>query len=333
MNKIGIIFFSILVVACTSTPANGQQAPLPLKDFLEQQQAIRIVEPLEVDGFNETYQLRMTQPLDHNDASKGDFEQRVHLMHRDVNAPTLIWISGYRTYFPLQAQAQELSTILNSNVVLVEHRFYGESLPEDGKVPYAFLDNTQSATDHHQLIQTFKKYYKNKWVSSGHSKGGQSALIHRSMFPEDVDVVIPYNAPIIHGREDPRTAAFLYANGSKALRTRLFDFQRMVLENRKAMIKKMKKYAQKEELTFDRLGFGAALEYSVLEYTFSFWQWGHRGEDVPQRGASADELFKHLIATSGVWFYSDQGIDEYRQSYYQHMRENGFYRFPHGTLE
>lgn len=323
-----------LTIVCTN---RGVTAPKPqasksransLVQFLQQQQTVRIVKSLKQGGFSETYELRVTQPLDHADAGRGTFEQRVHLMHRDVRAPTLVWISGYRTHFPPETMAQEMSAILSSNVVLVEYRFYGKSLPQDGKVPYEFLDNTQGATDHHQIIHTFKKYYKNKWVSSGYSKGGQSALIHRSIFPDDVDVVVPYNSPIIHGREDPRTAAFLYSNGSKECRTRLFDFQRMALEHRQAMIEKLKAYAPKNNLTFTRLGLGGAIEYAVLEHTFSFWQWGHQIEDVPQRGATVDELFEHLIDTSGVRYYSDQGIHDLRQSYYQHMRELGYYGFP-----
>ena len=328
MKKLILILISLTLIAFKNTAATQTSASVPLKQFLQQQPAVKVVKPLEVDGFKEAYELRFIQPLDHKDASKGTFEQRVHVMHRDKNAPTHIWISGYQTYFPMNTNGKEMAEILNSNLVVVEYRFYGQSLPEDGKVPYEFLDNTQGATDHHEVIDTFKQYYQNKWVSSGFSKGGESALIHLSMFPDDVDAVVTYDAPIIHGREDPRTDAFLYAHGSKECRTRLFDYQRIALENREAMLEKVEAYAKNKKLNYSWLGYGGALEYAVLEHTFTFWQRGHKCEEVPQRGDSVDAIFKHLVDTSGLWFYSDEGIHATRQSYYQHMRELGYYGFP-----
>ena len=328
MKTLLIFAMTFMLAACDNKQSAEPSPELSIKDFIQQHQELEIVSAFEVEGFKEAFELRMTQPLDHRDAKAGSFEQRVHLLHRDRDAPTYIWMSGYDTHWPIRSNVKELANILNSNLVIVEYRFYGTSLPESGKVPWLYLDNTQGATDHHKVIALFKRYYSKQWLSAGFSKGGESALIHRSLFPTDVDVVVTYDAPIIHGRENTKTDAFLYSHGSKACRTRLFDYQRIALENRQAMLERIEQYGKDNGLTFERLGFGGALEYAVLEHTFTFWQRGHQCEDVPVRGDSVDNIFKHLVDTSGLEFYSDKGIHDTRQSYYQHMRELGYYGFP-----
>jgi hypothetical protein len=47
-----------------------------------------------VEGFNATYQLKIKQPLDHRDLSKGHFYQQVILYHQGFDQPTTLITEG-----------------------------------------------------------------------------------------------------------------------------------------------------------------------------------------------------------------------------------------------
>ena len=43
----------------------------------------------------------------------------------------------------------------------------------------------------------------------GDQQGGQTSLLYRVFFPDDVDVSVPYVAPLCYAREDGRHEPFL----------------------------------------------------------------------------------------------------------------------------
>lgn len=120
---------------------------------------------------------------------------------------------------------------VNANIIFAEHRYFLEPTPKP--LDWKYLTAENSAYDLHNVTTAFKKLYKGKWIATGISKGGQTALIYRAFFPDDVDVSVPYVAPLCKGREDGRHEPFLrdFA-GTQQERDILTNFQKDVLKRR-----------------------------------------------------------------------------------------------------
>jgi hypothetical protein len=312
MKLIRLVFF-LYLFSCSTGPKNARQA-LEALDFV----AIESVDTLA--GFSESFTIRIRQPLDHENTDAGYFEQIAYVNHKGFDKPMVIETNGYAIG---RKRSLELSDMLDANQLLVEYRFYGQSKPDS--IPYGFLTNKQAVADYHHIVSEFKRFYNGKWISTGISKGGETALIYKRLYPHDVDVVVPYVAPLILSQEDERPTEHLRRVGTAADRQKIIDFQRAVLSRKKEMLPLLVA-AETTDLSFS-LPLETVLEYSVLEYSFSFWQWGHKLADIPKSDAPAADLFKHLQAVSGFYLYSDQGIRNYEPSFYQHMRELGYYAF------
>ncbi len=273
------------------------------------------------DHFAEVYQMILKEPLDHSNPAAGSFDHYVYLSHVDYNKPTVIVTEGYSA----KQRTNELSKILKSNQVIVEYRFYGKSRPEP--MPWKYLTNDQAVEDYHGLVTKLKSLYPKKWISTGISKGGETVLIYKSKYPEDIDVAVPYVAPLINGREDARTEEHINSVGTEECRAKVTKFQRLLLSNRKAVLAEIEKHATEKKMGFTKVSQEEALEYAALEFPFSFWQWGGKCEDIPGESASAEELFKYVDKIVGISFYSDKTYHDLLPSYYQHMLELGYYGF------
>ncbi|OIQ29330.1 MAG: hypothetical protein BM564_06430 [Bacteroidetes bacterium MedPE-SWsnd-G2] len=269
------------------------------------------------------YELRIKQPIDHNDTSKGYFHQRVYLTHKNYNSPTVIITQGYNIRSP---RLQEISYVLDANQIEVEHRYFGESMPEN--LDYNYLNLEQATADLHHINTLFKRIYKdNKWVSSGISKGGATTIFYRYFYPEDVDVSVPYVAPINVEYEDKRLYKFLDNVGSKQCRKDIEAFQKRVLKSRVDILPLLEFYSLGAGATYNYLGFEEAFEYAVLEYPFSFWQYGADCNAIPDKNASASENTKYLNAISDITFFGDDLISAYGSHYYQSATEMGYYGY------
>jgi hypothetical protein len=274
-----------------------------------------------LEGYTESYQLILDEPLDHNHSEVGTFKHYIYLSHSDFNSPMVIETHGYNT----GNIKSEVSKLLKANQVAVEYRFYGKSRPNP--VQWQYLTNDQAISDYHNITIKLKELYKGKWISTGISKGGETALIYKAKYPNDVDVAMPYVAPLINTQEDPRTVEHVKIVGTPECRAKVTHFQRAVLQNREALLNEIKDYADKQKMTFTEVSIEEALEYGALEFPFSFWQWGGKCEDIPVEGASPKELFDYLNKIVGISFYSDEKYFDLLPSYYQHMAELGYYGF------
>ncbi len=278
------------------------------------------------DHYKEAYEVKIKQPLDHENPRAGTFVQRFFLSHYDRKAPTVIVTEGYNGRYT----TSEVAKMLRANQVSVEYRYMGESKPD--KMDWQYLTNDQAAADLHRIRTIFKKIYRKKWVSTGISKGGSTTLIYKSKYPKDVCVAVPYVAPIALAQEDSRTDEHLKTIGSKACRDKLADFQRYALENREQLIPMIDTFSVNHDMAFS-IGTGAVLEFIVLELTFSFWQYAADCDAVPERGASMQEVFDYLNKLVGYNFYSDAIADFYRPSFYQFLTELGYYGFVHDHVK
>jgi hypothetical protein len=273
-------------------------------------------------GFEASYKLMIKQPLDHNDASKGSFYQKVYLNHRNVDSTTVQITEGYNRS---SNRIYELTDFVEGNQVTVEHRFFGESLPDS--LMYDYLNFEQATSDLHLINQLMKQIYNGKFIASGISKGGTTTIMYRYFYPNDVTVSIPYVAPLNHELEEKRIYHFLDTVGTQECRDNTLAFQKRLLKNRDYNIEGLKWYAVGKGLKFSYLTLDKAFEYAVLEYPFSLWQWGSSCDDIPLNKATMEDDLNHLIKVSGVDFFADASMDGYASHYYQSGTEMGYYGY------
>lgn len=268
-----------------------------------------------------TYDLMIKQPLDHQHPEKGSFYQWVHLRHLGFSQPTVIETHGYE----MRTERNEVDRILDANNIGVEYRFFGKSVPDS--MQWEYLTVEQAAADLHAINQLFRQFYSGKWFSTGISKGGQTTLYYKYYYPEDVDVAIPYVAPIDNNLEDLRIYNFLDTIGTPEVRAKIFDFQKLLLMNEEKAIEKLKWFSKGANLKFSYVGnVNKAFEYAVLEYPFSFWQWGRSSDSIPD-DKNLDDYLDELLKTSGIKFFSDADMDKYAPHYYQAAAQTGYYSY------
>jgi hypothetical protein len=179
MKKIRLYF---TVFTCIFAININVFAQSDIYNKLSETAEIAKIEKLESDEFQEKYLTFFTQKIDTKNDSIGTFLQRVVVFHAGFDRPTVIVTEGYGGSTALRPKyREELSRLFNTNMIFVEHRYFLESTPETKDWKYLTAEN--SAEDLHAVVTAFKKIYPQKWISSGISKGGQTALIYRTFFP------------------------------------------------------------------------------------------------------------------------------------------------------
>ena len=273
-------------------------------------------------GYEGAYVLKIKQPLDHNDKSKGYFYQRVFLSHAGFDEPNVMVTNGYANS---KNKISEPAALLGANQINIEHRFFGESMPDS--LDYNYLNLEQVAGDLHYINEIFRTIYSGKWVSTGISKGGQTTIFYRYFYPKDVDVSIPYVAPSTNGLEDKRIYTFLDTVGSDECRAAIKKVQTRLFENREEVLQLLKWYTYGAKLNFNYLQFEEAFEYAVLEYPFSFWQWGSDCADLPTNETTIEKVLYHFVNVSGLDFFADKSMESHASHYYQAGAEMGYYGY------
>lgn len=298
-------------------------APGELKEKLAALKGISRIETLESDHYAEKYVVRIDQALDPKHPEAGSFTQRVIIGHVGFDRPTILVTEGYGAAYALNPKYQEeLSKLLDANLVFVEYRYFLESTPEPLNWDYLTAEN--SAYDLHHVTTTFKQIYPEKWISTGISKGGQTTTLYRAFFPDDVDFSVPYVAPLNRGVEDGRHEPFLRQVGSQAQRDSIENFQREVLKRKADLLPLLDAFCKEKKLTF-RISPAEVLDYCVLEYPFALWQWGTPASVIPSLDADNQTLFDHLVGISGPDYFAE---DQPNLSFFvQAARELGYYGY------
>jgi hypothetical protein len=277
------------------------------------------------EGFKESFEIMLTQPLDHNNPNSKTFKQRIFLSHINFENPNLLITEGYdANYAATNTYINELSPMLKANQIFVEHRFFGESRPDS--MPWKFLTVEQASNDYHAIKELFKQVYTGKWVSTGISKGGETALTYRYFYPEDVVVTVAYVAPINFALEDTREDTFLMNAGDKACREKVFEFQMKLLKNRNIYFPIYKrevesggdKFISDPEIMYD---------YQVLEYPFSLFQWGGACDNLPDLNLSPEDIVNSFLTVVSSYYYTEVGIKSMEAFFYQASFELGYYGY------
>ncbi len=267
------------------------------------------------------YELLIKQPLDHSHPEIGFFNQRVLLTHKNFDGPTVMETQGYSLY----TERNEIEKVFLANNINIEHRFYGKSLPDS--IQWNYLTVEQATADLHTINQLFREIYKGKWISTGVSKGGSTAIYYKFFFPADVDLAIPYVAPLDNSLEDKRIYAFLDTNGTKDCRDKIRQFQLFLLQHETEALEKLKWYSKGANLNYHYTGsIGKSFEYAVLEYSFSFWQYNSDCGSIPTNNR-LDDYLDALIQLVNIWAFSDEGIKMFEAHFYQAATQCGYYGY------
>ncbi len=313
--------YLLLILCVIVLNSNGQSEKQLLERELFNLPDVSFTDVSKPDDPYLTYDLMVKQPLDHQHPENGSFYQWVHLRHLGFDRPTVIETHGYQ----MGLRENEVSKILDANNIGVEFRYFGKSVPDS--MQWQYLSNIQAAADLHAINQLFKQLYKGKWFSTGISKGGQTTLYYKYLYPDDVDVAIPYVAPIDHAYVDTRLYAFFDTIGTAQCRQRIYDFQKFLLINEDAAVEKLKWFAKGGNMTFSYVGnFGKTFEYAVLEYPFAFWQWGRSCDSIPTN-KSLDDYLNELMKTSSISNFSDSDLKKYGPHYYLAATQTGYYGY------
>lgn len=322
MKNMHIRYAALLLFVLLSASASSF-AQTVLEQKISAISAIKEIRPLETSEFSEKYVTYFTQPLDHRHPEKGSFRQRVIVSHVGFDRPTVIVTEGYGAAYALRSQyREELSKLLNANMIFVEYRYFLESTPEPKDWQYLTAEN--SADDLHAITTAFKNIYPGKWIATGISKGGQTTLLYRTFYPDDVDISVPYVAPFCYGVEDGRHEPFLHKVSTPENRKIIEDFQLEALKRKATLLPRFEKYCSEKNYSF-RAPIEEIYDYSVLEYSFALWQWGTPISSIPATTASNDEIFSHLLAISEPGYFT---ADSPNASFFvQAARELGYYGY------
>ena len=235
---VSILFIVLILFSCSHEPET-------LLSRLQDLPGVTVTEITPPEGYLQAFEIQVTQLIDQQNPAYGTFTQRIFLSHIDETRPMVLETSGYGAS---SNYINELATLLDANQIRVPHRFFPNAKPD----PLNWRDLTirHAADDLHHIVELFKRIYKEKWVNSGGSKGGMTALFHRRFYPNDVDVTVAYVAPLMFDTEDLRFEKFLLEDvGEEACRNRLKEFQRRLLINSQALLPYVSAYAAERNLT------------------------------------------------------------------------------------
>lgn len=272
--------------------------------------------------YTEAYEIFVTQPIDHNNPEGPKFKQQIFLSNVDKTKPVVIELDGYA----VNNHTTELSKLLNCNQIVVEHRYFGESVP--APFDWKYLTIKQAADDHHRIIELFKKYYTGKWITTGISKGGSCVIFHGYFYPDDADAAVAYEGPLNLSTEDQRVYEWIKTVSTPECRSKVYNFQKLCFEKRDQLFPIFVRNAEQKNLQYNIVGIEKAFEYAVLEYSFAYWQWGDGNcNEIPDENSSINEIWEHLLKNGGVSYFSDAEIKEGYPFYYQCYTEFGYYAY------
>ena len=307
-----------LVISC------GLQA----QDKSEFLKALEAMDGVEIVGetrfrghYEEAYEIKFTQAVNHNYPTGASFTQRMFIAHAGFDKPMVMSTSGYGAR---GLGGAEPANLLKSNLIRVEHRYFGESIPDP--VVYDNLTVWQAATDHHCIYEAFKKLYPGKWVTTGHSKDGQTSIMYKAIYPDDIDVSIPYVAPLNTCKVDPRIYEFLENVGTKAERKKVYEYQIAMFEKKDEVLALIKE-SSLGKMKFT-MGIERGYDLGVLEFPFAMWQYGQvKPLELPGMDDSPKDLLKPFIQVNAMFYFSEPGIVQFLPHYYQAMNEMGYYGY------
>ncbi len=285
---------------------------------------LHTVQSLNSNCFREKYVMQIQQNLNGNDSSKGTFLQRIIVGVKGEDCPTVLVTEGYFAHYALSPDyEEELCKLFNANVIVCEHRYFGESVPESCDWTYLTLDN--ALHDLHHIRQVFDNIFHGKWISTGISKGGQTTMFYRATYPNDVDVSVSYVAPLNRGVEDGRHERFLYKKvGLKEERSAILNAQRELLMRKELLMPLFNQFIKEKSYHF-QVSPSIVYDYCVLELPFALWQWGTPTNTIPTKEATDEVWFNYFTSVAGPDYFVYPS--DFTPFFVQAARELGYYGY------
>ncbi|AXG77974.1 S28 family serine protease [Streptomyces paludis] len=311
-----VLVIGAVATAGAATAAESTDTDTDIKDRILAIPGMSLIQEKPYTGYR-YFVLNYTQPVDHRHPSKGTFQQRVTLLHKDTSRPTVFFTSGYNV--STNPGRSEPTRIVDGNQVSLEYRFFTPSRPQPAD--WSKLDIWQAASDQHRVFTALKKIYPRNWLATGGSKGGMTATYYERFYPRDMDGVVAYVAPNdVVNKDDSAYDRFFERVGTKECRDKLTAVQREALIRRVPLQKKYRAWAEREGATFTTVGtLDKAYEAVVLDYAWGFWQYGLLDDcdSIPSATASDDDIYNSVDAISGFSAPTDQSLATYTPYYYQ----------------
>ncbi|MFD0340503.1 S28 family serine protease [Streptomyces sp. NPDC127117] len=304
--------------AIRTGPAADNGTGTDIKDRILAIPGMSLIEEKPYAGYR-YFVLNYTQPVDHRHPSRGTFQQRITVLHKDTSRPTVFSTSGYNV--STSPGRAEPTRIIDGNQVSLEYRYFTPSRP--APADWSKLDIWQAASDQHRVFTALKRIYTKKWLTTGASKGGMTATYFERFYPRDMDGVVAYVAPNdVVDKEDSAYDRFFENVGTKECRDRVNGVQREALVRREPLEKKYREYAAANGYTFDTTGsLDKAYEAVVMDYVWAYWQYSLLSDcdTIPADAQSATDqtIWDSIDSISGFSTYTDQGLERYTPYYYQ----------------
>lgn len=319
MKSLRILLFVFVLLPLLSLAQESE-----IYKFLKAIPGIEI-QKKDTTAFKEFYIVMLPQAVDHNNPNGPTFKQRIFVGHEAFSKPTVMETEGYGAEWVSSNTMSEPTKLLNANQLYVEHRYFGPSTPSP--VDWKYLTAEQDAGDYHYIRNLFGQVYTGKWIATGVSKGGQTATEYKIFYPDDVDVTIPYVAPINYSRLDSRIDDHFKKVGTKEQRKHIKDIQVYLLKNKSTVLPEWQKLANKAGFKFTTIDDESAYDYSVLEFPFSFWQYTADETKLPDlKATSTEKMAKFLVRIVPPFWYTE-AADSYAAANYQFYTQLGYYEY------
>jgi hypothetical protein len=319
MKTLHLLIFAFFLLPLVSVAQDSE-----IYKFLKSIPGAEVVKK-DTTSFKEFYILMLPQAVDHNNPNGPSFKQRIYVGHEGFDKPTVMETEGYDANWISTNTMSEPTKLLKANQLYVEHRYFGSSIPSP--IDWKYLTAEQDAGDYHYIRKIFGQVYKGKWIASGVSKGGQTATEYKVFYPDDVDVTIPYVAPINYSRLDTRIDNHFKHVGTKEQRKHIRDIQLYLLKNKGTILPAWQQITAKAGYKFTTIDKETAYDYCVLEFPFSFWQYtADASKLADMESASPEKMAMYLMQIVSPFWYTD-AVLLYDAAFYQFYTQLGYYEY------
>lgn len=282
------------------------------------------VHKIENSNFKEYYEVTIVQDLDHKNPGKA-FRQRFYVGINNTNAPVVIETDGYAINYAGQNNyTNELTKELKANLVVVEHRYFGKSVPENWA--WQYLTTEQAAGDYHYIKTVLEKFLKGKWISTGISKGGQAALAYKLNFPNDVKASVLYGAAV---KKQPFIIGdSLIKNLSESTcGNKIKQLQSYMFRHKDSLLPWFDGFLYEKQLEFKLPTTEILFDYLLLEMPYSFWQNGGDCGSVPDTTKDDAFVMNYLVKTVPPRIFSLSSRSIVEPAFYMFYHELGYYEY------
>ena len=264
------------------------------------------------------YSMFIEQPVNHNQPDAGKFKQKVSILFRGFDRPTILVTEGYdwSKFF----DAEDIGINLKANMVHVEHRNFGESFNQDrGKWEYE--TSAQASADLHAVYQALKPTFKGKWMSFGTSKSGETSMDYAYYYPGDMDLAAAFCSPFNLSLDDKRFGEYLFNKVStEEVRDVMAESIRSALENgEEGVYKKVCEALKKKNMPVPSF---TEYVYNIFDTFFTMFQSTPPSMHIKVLEAMVEEESSFVVAVS------DNIADNRKESSYTYFvdcaKEQGF---------